>query len=170
MEVLGVFDNLESAATAVDNLLEAGVAEAKITTLSSVPYPDGVLVKSEGKPRFYLFTLVLGACGALAGFSLAAGTAWLYPLQTGDKPIISIFPVGIITYELMMLFAIVGTLIGMLWGMGLPDFKPKPYAMEIANGAIGILIDAENPAEIERSMQCLQRSGAQKLCTEEETS
>ncbi len=168
MEVLGVFNNLEAAAAAVDNLVEAGVAETKITSLSSVPYPDGVLVKEERKPRFYLFTLALGACGAVVGFALAAGTAWLYPLQTGDKPIVSIFPVGIITYELMMLFAIVGTLIGMFWGMGLPDFKPKPYAIEIANGAIGILVSAENPAEIERTKQCLQRSGAEKLCTEEE--
>lgn len=167
MEVLGVFNSLESAAAAVENLVAAGVTEAKITSLSSVPYPDGVLSQKQREPRFYLFTLVLGACGAIVGFSLAAGTAWLYPLQTGDKPIISIFPVGIITYELMMLFAIIGTLIGMFWGMGLPDFKPKPYAAEIANGAIGILVTAENPAELEQARQSLQSSGAERLCSEE---
>ena len=169
MEVLGVFKTMEEAAAAVDRLILAGVAETKITSLTSVPYPDGVLVKETRKPRFYLFTLVLGACGAALGFALAAGTAWLYPLQTGDKPIISPFPVGLITYELMMLFAIIGTLLGMFWAMRLPDFSAKPYAVDIANGAIGILVTAENPAEIARARRSLEDAGAEQLCVEEDT-
>lgn len=168
MEILGVFKTLDTAAAAVDTLVAAGVAEERITSLSSVPYPDGVLIKTQTGPRFYLWTLALGACGAVVGFALAAGTAWLYPLQTGDKPIISIFPVGIITYELMMLFAIIGTLAGMFWGMGLPEFRPRAYADEIADGAIGILVTAESSVELNRAKEALQTSGAERLCGEEE--
>ncbi len=168
MEILGVFADLDEAARAVDDLLAIGIPETKITSLSSVPYPDGVLVREKHQPRFYLGSLAFGAVGALIGFSLAAGTAWLYPLQTGDKPIISIFPVGIITYELMMLFAIIGTLVGMFWCMGLPDFRPKPYAAEIAIGAIGILVQTEHPGEVEVARRAMQSSGAQRLCTEED--
>ena len=144
MEILGVFNRLDRAATAVDRLIAAGVAEERITSLSSVPYPDGVLIREHSKPALHLWSLGFGACGAVLGFALAAGTAWLYPLRTGDKPIISIFPVGIITYELMMLCAIISTLVGLFWTMGLPDFKPRAYADEIADGAIGILVMAEN--------------------------
>ncbi len=67
-----------------------------------------------------------------------------------------------------MLFAIIGTLIGMLLSMRLPDFAPKPYAAEIADGAIGILVQTEHPGEAEVARRALQGSGAQRLCIEEE--
>jgi len=168
MEILGIFKTLEPAAGAINQLIAAGVAEDQITSLSSVPYPEGVLIPERRKPAFYLSTLVFGVFGALTGFALAAGTAWLYPLRTGDKPIISIFPVGLITYELMMLFAIIGTLIGMFWTMGLPDFKPRAYAAEISDGAIGILVTTGDEDELNRARATLIAAGAERLCTEEE--
>jgi hypothetical protein len=168
MEILGIFKSLEAAATAVNRLITAGVAEDRITSLSSVPYPQGVLIRAGRRPAFYLWTLACGACGALSGFALAAGTAWLYPLRTGDKPIISIFPVGLITYELMMLFAIIGTLIGMFRAMGLPDFQPRAAAAEIADGAIGILVTTGDEDELIRARTTLLAAGAERLCAEEE--
>ena len=50
METLGTFKDVESAARAVDSLVKAGFAEETITSLTSVPYPDGVIVRKEG-PR-----------------------------------------------------------------------------------------------------------------------
>ncbi|WP_303721733.1 quinol:electron acceptor oxidoreductase subunit ActD [Malonomonas rubra] len=168
MEILGVFKTLDSAAAAIDKLIAAGVTEERITSLSSVPYPAGVLIKKKRLPRFYLWTLVFGGGGAVLGFSLAAGTAWLYPLQTGDKPIISIFPVGLITYELMMLFAIIGTLVGMFWAMRLPKFNRQAYADEIGDGAIGVLVTAEDGPKAEEVRESLRDSGAGRICNGEE--
>jgi len=168
MEILGIYKTLDSAATAVDQLIADGVAEERITSLSSVPYPEGVLIRERRRPAFYLSTLAFGAFGALSGFALAAGTAWLYPLRTGDKPIISIFPVGLITYELMMLFAIIGTLIGLFWTMGLPEFNRRAYTDEIGDGAIGILVMTGDDEELVRARESLLSSGAERLCTEEE--
>jgi len=168
METLGLFKTLEPAAAAVNRLIAAGIAEEQITSLSSVPYPEGVLIRERRRPAFYLSTLAFGFVGALTGFSLAAGTAWLYPLRTGDKPIISIFPVGLITYELMMLFAIIGTLIGMFWTMGLPDFTSRAYTAEIADGAIGILVTTGDEDELIRARATLLEAGAERLCSEEE--
>ncbi len=168
MEILGVFNNLEKAAEAVDVLLASGIDNAQITSLSSVPYPAGVLVGPLKKTRFHLGTLAFGAIGALTGFALAAGTAWLYPLQTGDKPIISSFPVGIVTYELMMLMAIIGTLVGMCYEMGLPDFDAHAYASEIGDGAIGILVTVESDRQRQQAGDTLQAAGAMRLCTEED--
>ena len=45
METLGIFPDLESAAQAVQGLLQAGFVESQITSLSSVAYPEGVLVR-----------------------------------------------------------------------------------------------------------------------------
>src|SRR3990172_11212290 len=108
METVGVLKDIESGGRAVESLIKAGFAEAEITSLTSVAYPDGVLVKTDGRTWFRWVALAGGIVGAVAGFLLAAGTAWVYPVQTGDKPIFAFYPTGIITYELAMLFAIIG--------------------------------------------------------------
>ncbi|HTG81867.1 MAG TPA: quinol:electron acceptor oxidoreductase subunit ActD [Geobacteraceae bacterium] len=140
MELLGIFSNLESAASAVDGLVRAGFTEAQITSLTSTPCPDGVLVKTDQRTWFRWFTLACGIAGAGAGFLLAAGTAWVYPVQTGDKPIIAFYPTGIVTYEFTMLFFLVGTIVGMFLEMRLPPAEKRLYAPEISEGRIGICI------------------------------
>ena len=140
MEILGIFRDVESAGKAAEGLVRAGFTEAQITSLTSVPYPDGVLVKSGQRTWFRWLGLAGGIFGAGAGFSLAAGTAWLYPVQTGDKPIIAFYPTGIVTFEVTMLCAIIGTIVGMFLEMGLPPWKKRLYDPDIAEGCIGISV------------------------------
>jgi Alternative complex III, ActD subunit len=140
METLGIFKDLESAAKGVEDLVVAGFTEAQITSLSSVPYPDGVLVKTKHHTRFRWLSLAGGVAGACAGFLLAAGTAWVYPVQTGDKPIIALYPTGIVTYEFTMLFAMIGAIVGMFLEMGLPALGKRLYDPAIAEGCIGIAL------------------------------
>jgi hypothetical protein len=97
-----------------------------------------VLVRTNQRTRFRWFTLACGIIGAGVGFFLAAGTAWLYPVQTGDKPIIAFYPTGIVTYEITMLFFMVGTIVGMFLEMKLPNFAQRPYDAAITEGCIGI--------------------------------
>jgi len=140
METLGIFRDIETAGRAVEQLLGAGFTETQITSLSSIPYPDGVLVKTDRRTWFRWLALAGGLAGAAAGFLLAAGTAWLYPVQTGDKPIVAFYPTGIITYELAMLLAIVGAMAGMFLEMRLPPWRRRPYDPAIAEGCIGICV------------------------------
>jgi len=161
MEILGIFTDLESAGNGVAKLLQEGFAETQITSLSSVPYPDGVLVKTEQHSWFRWLTLASGVAGAVAGFCLAAGTAWLYPVQTGDKPIIALYPTGIIVFEVTMLFAIIGTMAGMFLEMRLPSRKTRPYDPAIAEGCIGISVTIHPGGEVvacgegERANECI---------------
>lgn len=140
METLGIFRDMESAASAVDGLVRAGFTEAQIDSLTSVPYPDGALVRSGHRSWFRWLSLAGGVSGAVAGFGLAAGTAWLYPVQTGDKPIIALYPTAIVTFEVAMLCAIIGTMAGMFLEMGLPALRKRPYDPAIAEGCIGICL------------------------------
>ncbi len=161
METLGIFTDLESAARGAEGLLRAGFTEAQIDSLSSVPYPDGVLVKIDRRTRFRWLALAGGLAGVLAGFSLAAGTAWLYPVQTGDKPIIALYPTGIVTFEVTMLFAIIGTMAGMFLEMGLPARRKRLYDPAIAEGCIGISVTFHAGGEVvacgdgEQSSDCI---------------
>jgi ActD protein len=140
METLGIFRDIETAATAVDGLIRAGFTEEQIDSLTSVPYPDGVLVRTGRRSWFRWLALAGGLAGAVAGFGLAAGTAWLYPVQTGDKPIIALYPTAIISFEVAMLFAIIGTMAGMFLEMRLPALKKRPCDPAIAEGCIGICL------------------------------
>jgi len=150
MEILGIFRDCESAATAAKNLVQAGFTEAQIDSLTSAPYPEGVLVRTEETSRFRWLALAGGLSGAVAGFALAAGTAWLYPVQTGDKPIIALYPTAIISFEVAMLFAIIGTMIGMFLEMGLPALSKRLYDPAIAEGCIGICLTIHAGGEVVR--------------------
>jgi hypothetical protein len=148
METLGIFSDIESAGRAVDNLVREGFCEAQISSLSSIPYPDGVLVKSSQRTWFRWLALAGGLAGGGAGFLLAAGTAWLYPVQTGDKPIIAYFPTAIISFELAMLLAIIGAMVGMFLEMRLPALTKRPYDPAIAEGCIGISVTIHSGGEV----------------------
>ena len=148
METLWIFQDVVSAGRGVQGLVREGFAEGQITSLTSVSYPDGVLVQVEQHSWFRLITLAGGAAGACAGFLLAAGTAWLYPVQTGDKPIIALFPTGIVAFEITMLFAIVGTMAGMFLEMRLPPRRARLYDPAIAEGCIGVSVNFHPAGEV----------------------
>lgn len=148
MEILAIFPDVETASQGVGGLVQAGFVETQITSLTSVPYPDGVLVKTGEASWFRWLTLGGGVAGAVAGFGLAAGTAWLYPVQTGDKPIIALYPVAIITFEIAMLCAIIGTMVGMFLEMRLPAWIRRPYDPSITAGNIGICVTIHGGGEV----------------------
>jgi hypothetical protein len=166
METLGIFKDIETAGRAVDSLVKAGFAEAEITSLTSVPYPDGVLVKTDERTWFRWMALAGGIVGACAGFLLAAGTAWVYPVQTGDKPIIAYYPTGIITYELTMLSAIVGTMVGMFLEMKLPPRGERPYDPAISEGHIGISVSVPSKEQGSRAEKIMKTAGALRITAE----
>lgn len=166
METLGIYRDVETASRAVESLVNAGFAEAQITSLTSVPYPDGVLVKTDRRSWFRWVSLTCGIVGACAGFLLAAGTAWVYPVQTGDKPIIASYPTGIITYELTMLFAIVGTMVGMFVEMKLPPRGKRLYDPAIAEGCIGISVCTTTGGQGSRAEEIMKEAGALRITTE----
>jgi hypothetical protein len=166
METLGTFEDVATAARAVDSLVKAGFAEEAITSLTSVPYPDGVIVKTGQSTWFRWVSAGGGVLGACAGFALAAGTAYLYPVQTGDKPIIALYPTGIITYELTMLFAMLGAIGGMFLEMKLPPWKEQVYDPAIGEGAIGISVSTASTWESGRAEKIMQDAGALRITTE----
>ena len=166
METLGIFKDIETAGRAVESLIKAGFAESEITSLTSVPYPDGVLVKTDQRTWLRWMALGGGFVGAAAGFFLAAGTAWLYPVQTGDKPIITFYPAGIVTYEVTMLFAIIGAIGGMFLEMKLPPRGERPYDPAISEGYIGISVAVASGGS-SRAEELMKKAGAIRTIAEE---
>lgn len=167
MEILGTFENIEGATKAVDRLVAAGLSEENITSITSVAYPDGVIVNARQSTWFRWLSVAGGFFGACAGFGLAAGTSYLYPVQTGDKPIIALFPTGIITYEVTMLFAILGTIVGMFIEMKLPPRRERAYDPAIGEGAIGISFSSINGYHLSLAEKVMQDAGALRITRED---
>jgi hypothetical protein len=84
----------------------------------------------------------------------------MYPVQTGDKPIIAYFPTGIITYELTMLFAILGAIVGMFVEMKLPPRKEQAYDPAIGEGSIGISVSVDSREQMTRAAKIMEAAGA----------
>ena len=70
-------------------------------------------------------------------------TQLAYPLTQGGKPILSLPPMAVITYETTMLGAIMFTVLGIIFESRLPKLKMGLYDTRITEGYIGVLVTVE---------------------------
>ncbi len=139
----------EQAAHIVRSLISGRhIDPSEIEVISSVPIPE-IETLIAGKSRLPAIVLSGAAIGIVLGCLLASGTALLYPINTGGMPIVSLLPVGIVTYEAMMLVAILSSLGGLFFEAKLVRRKPRSSQAGIRPaGEDEILILARiNPAE-----------------------
>lgn len=93
--------------------------------------------------------------GALAGLGFGLWlTIWTsrdYPLVTGGMPIVSWPPFLVTTFELLVLFAVLGAVAGFLWQARLPALTPSSgYSSDLAVDTYALLIRSL-PAETDRA-------------------
>ena len=115
--LLGVYADSRGAARAAAAIRQAQLGD--VETLS----PAGGHALLAAVPRaaspVRLFTLLGALAGCAAGISLPVYTMQAWPLIVGGKPLVSIPPIVIIAFELSMLGAALGGLIGFLALSGL---------------------------------------------------
>lgn len=131
----------DEAVHMVKLLLSSEVRASDIEVISAEPIQE-IESLIAGKSRLPAFVLGGAFVGISAGFFLASGTARLYPINTGGMPIVSLLPVGIVTYEAMMLFAVLFSLAGLLLEAGLLRKRPadvQRHALDIADGEVLVL-------------------------------
>ncbi len=165
MKVLyGLYSDPETAQVAVNALNEAA-SELKfdprqIVIVSGEPHEGYEFADSHLTSLPYRWAVLGGAIGALSGFLLTTLSQRAYPIVTGGMPITPPWTNGIIIYELTMLGAILMTLIVLLCGARLPNFKGVITDPEIWMGKILVgVIDPpkDSPSELEK---CLLEAGA----------
>jgi Protein of unknown function (DUF3341) len=140
---------LDEARWVVSLLLSRAIPAKNIEVLSAEPIHD-VGAAVSGKSRLPVFVLSGAGLGIAAGYGLAAATARLYPINTGGMPIVSPLPVGIVTYEMMMLMAILFTLAGVLWEGKLLRKQPPSGATDmLPEDEILIVVKGVSAEEVE---------------------
>jgi hypothetical protein len=139
--MLASFDYLDSAVDAIKGLRKAGFKN--LTAFA--PYPDHHIEDAlgYGESPVRVFTLVGGLTGAATGFAFTTWTAMDWPLVVGGKPIVTIPAFIIISFEMMVLFGALSTIIGLFILAKIPWVKPSVlYDPEFSAGRYGVYVEA----------------------------
>ena len=137
--LLASFDYVDSAVNAIGELRKAGLK--KITAY--MPYPEHHIEEALGYDQspVRVWALVGGLLGAAGGFAFTAFTSMDWPLVTGGKPILSRPAYVIISFEMMVLFGALSTVIGLFINSRLPYVKPMVvYDPEFSAGKFGVYV------------------------------
>ena len=159
--VLGLFEEIDQAANALNRLKrEGGTDTQELMVLSSVPFPEGVLEADRSPIRLPLLTVFFALVGIAFGVALASGSAQLYLIRVGGKPISPAPPIAIIAYEMMMLFALSGAFAAALFEMRLPSWRAKVYDPRISEGLIGIAAHCATAEKADQAESFCREAGA----------
>ena len=137
--LLASYEYVDSAVNAIGELRAAGLK--KITAY--MPYPDDHIEEALGYDQspVRVWALAGGLLGAAGGFALTSFTSMDWPLVTGGKPILSIPAYVIISFEMMVLFGVLSTVIGFFINSRLPYIKPMVvYDPEFSAGKFGVYV------------------------------
>ncbi len=157
--ILGLFEDANSAADAGDALKQANISEQDYDFLTDAPYPEGAFGEREERHRLYLFPFMGALVGLTVGILLTSMTQMAYPLVQGGKPILSLPPMAVVTYETTMLSAIIFTILGILFESRLPKAKMGLYDTRITEGYIGVLVNVEEE-QLPQVSEILTQAGA----------
>ncbi len=161
--VLGIFREVDNAARGVQNALKANFSPREIDVITGVPYPDEVWGLPELKSNLRKIAPVFWITGFCVGTLLSIGSAWLYPLPTGGKPIMSLPTSAIIIYEMSMLFGVFASVFGSLKEMGLPDYSKKPYHSKVTEGWPAVTVFCKDGHNVEGAESALKSAGADEV-------
>jgi hypothetical protein len=142
--VLGVFAHVDTTVRALEELRAKGYHDLTVYTPVPVHEIEDVLERDRPVSRVRVFTLLGGVVGLVAAWLLTQWTAMKWGLFVGGKPPIG-FPVSppyvVIMFEMMVLFAGIATLIGMVVLGRLPKFRTSPtYDPRFSSDRFGVAV------------------------------
>lgn len=145
--LLGLFSNFDEAFAAISDIRHykiPGVSVDDVTLLSPIEHPEIEEVLGDRGSHIPKFTLAGALFGGIGGFIfLAAAQANFLIQPQGGKPIISI-PINIVlSYEMMIMGAILFTVTGFLIGARLLRKRKPLYSENVGIDQVGIEMEVE---------------------------
>lgn len=160
--VKAVYKHLDSLLAGINAVKALGVGE--ISVMSPIPRHEIEEMLYEGRPSpIRWFTLCGGMFGATMAFSLASLTHANWPMIIpGGKPLVSVPPFLVITFEGMILWGSLFTLVGLILHCRLPahDLPKAVQDPRFTEDCFGIVVEKVNVADEVRLKLALQHSGA----------
>ena len=141
--VLGLFEEVSSAAAAIEGVRRIGVPDNRVSVMSGIPIRPRLLGRRPGRNWLAPVALLGALLGMGAALTLLIGAPLLYPLYQGGQPLIPIPPSIIITFELTMLGTMWVTFGGFVLLNRFPRFGRPVYDPRITAGKIGVLVETD---------------------------
>ena len=140
--IMGLFKSEDKVVAAIDALKQSSYEFIRVNTpIPSHKIMDALKLK---KSRVGWFTLCGGILGFIGGFALAIFTATRWNLIVSGKPIIAIIPFVVVGFEVTILGAVFGNVLGLLTQMRLPSFRWFKYYDDRCSGEhFGVLAACE---------------------------
>lgn len=138
-----------------------------ITIHSSVPLDHEIEAEfGERKSPLKYFTFFGALYGTFVGIVFVLGTAAMYVLPRGGKPIFSFPPTLLIAYETTILMGVLCTLVGFLLLGGVIPFRKKLDPPEInTQDGFGLVVEDVSDEKFEYVQKILKEYGAQEVKT-----
>jgi len=165
--LIGRFETPGAVMHAAEQVRDAGYRCWDVVTPFPVHGLDAAMRLRRSKvPRFSLLGGTTGiTCGMLG---IWAANAWDYPLVVGGKPLFSPLFAFPVSYELTILLASFGTIIGMFLLNRLPmHYHPvlkSEYARQVTDDGFFIVLEARDEKFTQQgARQLLEQAGAKEI-------
>lgn len=159
--VMGVFQYEDDFLAAARQLRDSGFDD--LTLMTPIPLRAAEEILGLGKSNVRRFTLFGALLGAACGFGMAVATALVFILPTSGRPIITIPPFLIITYEMAILLGILFTLLGFHVVSGLPAWHDRIYRSESNVDRFTLVVSLDAAANAEQAESIIRNSGAEEV-------
>ena len=157
--IMGLFKSEDKVVDAIEALKQSSYEFIRVNTpIPSHKIMDALQLK---KSRVGWFTLCGGILGFIGGFALAIFTATRWNLIVSGKPIVAIIPFVVVGFEVTILGAVFGNVIGLLTQMRLPSFRWfQHYDIRCSGEHFGVLAACE-PMQENGLKDFFQEQGAE---------
>jgi hypothetical protein len=154
--LLAIFEDIDPAAHAVDQLRRIGIHDSHVTVISGTPITEAMLGRKPQWSNVTRFAMGGAFIGLCVGIFLAYGTPNLYPITVGGR-LIGVPPTIVVMFEMTMLLMLISTFIGVFLDSRFPNYTPAEYVPEISDGRIALLIEcgAELEMAVESAMKAI---------------
>lgn len=164
--ILGVFAHVDTTVRALEELKAKGYHDLTVYTPVPVHEIEDVIERDRPVSKVRLFTLLGGLTGLASAWILTAWSSLKWGLVVGGKPPIGLPvspPYVVIMFEMMVLFAGVATLIGLVMLGRLPQFwTSTSYDARFTKDRFGVAVHcaAERATSVR---EILRAAGAEEV-------
>jgi hypothetical protein len=161
INVMGVFQFEDEFISALRKLKGSGFDG--LTAMSPIPLHEADHILGFGKSPVRRFTLAGTLIGATVGFAMTVLTAVTFILPTSGRPIITIPPYLVISYEMTILFGVLFTLLGFHVVSGLPAWRDKIYHPVSGVDRFTVVVECSDGENSKLAENIILESGAEEV-------
>lgn len=154
--LLGLFDNVTTAATVVGEVRDLGIKDSEMEIMSNIPYASKIFGRKTPRQWFLPFALGGMVTGVLVAFFMSFITPRLYPIEVGGQGLTPVPPSAIMYFEFVALFTMLGVFVGFLLQTRFPILTRQMYDERITEGYIGVQVLAPSEAAMDQVVQVFE--------------